>query len=223
MRIHKNQKALILLEELLLCKHMSDQAALVNMACNDIIQMFDMLQELISVCDAPSELFGTCEAFINSRVTFESKPVPSMDLPSPELPTVDFEAGYQEFYEATDMFFDGILKGDISKQQQGFTRLRNLSENDHHSCLGILMSIQTVSSAINPGCQHPRAKSMDWPDGGGSELCITCLKTRHHTEQETSEWQDHQYKTISDWYLEASKLQNTLDDLAACGLISTKS
>lgn len=65
-----------------------------------------------------------------------------------------------------------------------------------------------------PSCKHKpmRRRRMDWPDGGGSELCEECLMARHIDMVDT-EWQDHGYKTISDWYREAAQFQDVMNRL----------
>jgi len=62
-------------------------------------------------------------------------------------------------------------------------------------------------------CEHKWAYSMHWPDGGTSELCSNCLMTRHIDDVITTEWQDHGYKAISDWYYEAAELQCNMNHL----------
>ena len=61
--------------------------------------------------------------------------------------------------------------------------------------------------------QKLRVRTMSWPDGGQSDLCTDCLGTRHHCEFDTTEWQDHGYKTPRDWYFEAAQLQHDIDQL----------
>lgn len=61
-------------------------------------------------------------------------------------------------------------------------------------------------------CWHKKALGMAWPDGGESQLCPDCLKTRH-IDVENTEWQDHNYNSIGDWYREAAKLQDKRDDI----------
>ena len=55
-------------------------------------------------------------------------------------------------------------------------------------------------------CPHRRKSRMTWPDGGDSELCTDCLKTRYHTEMDTTEWQDHGYVIEADWYKEGFEM-----------------
>ena len=64
-------------------------------------------------------------------------------------------------------------------------------------------------------CKHKRYRQMEWPDGGASICCITCLMTKHYTEQEQSDWQDHDYRSIADWYKEAEELQRGMEKI--CG------
>lgn len=59
-------------------------------------------------------------------------------------------------------------------------------------------------------CQHKRIRQMDWPDNGSVEVCTDCLLTRHHWEQGETEWQDHGYKTVADWYKEAEELERSM-------------
>ena len=63
-------------------------------------------------------------------------------------------------------------------------------------------------------CTHRLIRHMKWPDNGMSELCMGCLFTRHNTEMETTEWQNHGYKKASDWYREAYELQFGIDEVA---------
>lgn len=56
-------------------------------------------------------------------------------------------------------------------------------------------------------CLHKQIKKMDWPDGSYSEVCIKCLQTRLIWEQGESEWQEHKYKSLADWYKEALEVQ----------------
>lgn len=62
-------------------------------------------------------------------------------------------------------------------------------------------------------CEHKRISNMTWPDGGDSELCRDCLMTRYHWEWDSTEWQNHGYKTPKDWYQEAADLQHQIDIL----------
>ncbi len=68
-------------------------------------------------------------------------------------------------------------------------------------------------SSIKVECAHKIKRSMYWPDGGNSEVCATCLKTRHIWEQGETEWQNHEYKSIIDWYKEAVSLQHSMDKI----------
>ena len=63
-----------------------------------------------------------------------------------------------------------------------------------------------------PDCGHIRTRIMSWPDGGDSEVCERCLLTRH-LDAVVSDWQDHGYNTIADWYIEASKFQEVMNGL----------
>ena len=67
-------------------------------------------------------------------------------------------------------------------------------------------------------CDHSRKiRSMEWPDGGTSELCGDCLKTRYIDDSaffdfhDQTDWQDHKYRSPADWYAEAVKVQKALD------------
>jgi hypothetical protein len=62
-------------------------------------------------------------------------------------------------------------------------------------------------------CEHRRTRQMVWPDNGSAEVCTDCLLTRHHWEQGKTEWQNHDYTTIADWYQEAADLQRSMDKM----------
>ena len=62
-------------------------------------------------------------------------------------------------------------------------------------------------------CEHRRTRQMVWPDNGSAEVCTDCLLTRHHWEQGETEWQNHNYKTVADWYQEAADLQRSMDKM----------
>lgn len=72
-------------------------------------------------------------------------------------------------------------------------------------------------AAEGAGCQHRRLRNMTWPDNCDSELCIDCLLTRHHWEQGSTEWQDHNYKSAADWYYEAFEVEEAIEDCLRTG------
>jgi len=63
-------------------------------------------------------------------------------------------------------------------------------------------------------CKHDKfTRTMEWPDGGTSELCESCLKTRHIDEISETEWQNHKYASVADWYKEAEGLQRGMEKI----------
>jgi hypothetical protein len=60
-------------------------------------------------------------------------------------------------------------------------------------------------------CKHSFSREMEWPDGGTSTLCEHCLMTKWEDGEFESGWQDHGYKSISDWYKEAMEFQIVYD------------
>jgi len=68
------------------------------------------------------------------------------------------------------------------------------------------MAIKRSIKKKKKPCKHRRVSGMTWPDGGTSELCTDCLKTRYITEIDESEWQDHGYVIEAEWYKEAYEL-----------------
>ena len=62
-------------------------------------------------------------------------------------------------------------------------------------------------------CEHRFMRTMDWPDNGVSALCISCLLTKHVDEVSETDWQNHNYKSVSDWYKEAYELQLKMEKI----------
>ena len=62
-------------------------------------------------------------------------------------------------------------------------------------------------------CNHPShlIYQMYWPDGGTAEFCSGCFHTRHN-DIYTTEWQNHGYKCLGDWYREAAKVADGINE-----------
>lgn len=75
---------------------------------------------------------------------------------------------------------------------------------------------QSTPEAIE--CKHSFKRTMTWPDGAESEVCIKCLKTKLKWEDGETGWQDHNYNSLIDWYKEAVMVEKRIQSLNRSGI-----